>query len=219
MHPDLSYPLTFEDGYITSLVIEHQDFFRRFLEDLVLQIDGYDGDAVLSKNNTPISFSNFATVISSFIPFEINQKPLLTKLVASLEKTALDETHYLASMELLQHIESYFEGLFYEYPCDMGCTKLSLSSLIRSVGIEFNGEYTHPIEKILDYMELVREFEKRDKLFIFVNMRSYFSTSTMESFLATALSHGHRILLLDGWSHSKLSCEQRLTIDTDLCEI
>ena len=217
MHPEMERALTFCEGEITSLVIENQEFFRKFIEDILWQIDGNDGEAILSIDHTPVAFSKHAALLSSFVPFDINQKALLSKITSALEKTAIDEGHYLASMELVRQIQSYFDDLFFEYPCELGVTKLSISSLIRSAGVEIRECYEHPIEKVLNYMELVREFD-RDRLFIFVNMRSYFSDDTMEKFLSTVLSHDYRILLLDGWSHPLLSIELRYTVDADLCE-
>lgn len=75
----------------------------------------------------------------------------------------------------------------------------------------------YPLERLIDYMELVREFE-RDKLFVYVNLRSFFSHEEIERFLRTALDHGYRILLIDAQSHEKLQLENRVTVDNDLCE-
>ena len=76
---------------------------------------------------------------------------------------------------------------------------------------------TTQCEKILDYMELVRELE-REKLFILVNIRSYFNDETMEKFIETVLLHDHKILMLESQSRKRLTRTQRLTIDSDLCE-
>lgn len=74
------------------------------------------------------------------------------------------------------------------------------------------------LERLLDYMELVRCYD-REKLFIFVNLRSYFPDDSIRRFLQTALDHQYRLLLVDAWEHPKLPEEQRLIIDKDLCEI
>lgn len=71
--------------------------------------------------------------------------------------------------------------------------------------------------KILDYMELVREFD-RDKLFITVNMRAYFDDVLIEQFMKTAISHEFRILMLESNAYRALPYEKRTTIDADLCE-
>ena len=101
--------------------------------------------------------------------------------------------------------------------CD---SKRSVSTLLKAVGIEIRDEYEGhrgEVEKVLDYMELVREFD-RDKLFITVNMRSFFDDDIIHQFQKTALSHEFKILMLESQSYPHLPLEKRITIDEDLCE-
>ena len=66
-------------------------------------------------------------------------------------------------------------------------------------------------------MELVRELD-HDRLFIMVNMRSYFTDEDMQTFVESASLHGFRVLLLESSARRKLKHTQRYTIDEDLCE-
>jgi CRISPR-associated protein Csn2 len=62
-------------------------------------------------------------------------------------------------------------------------------SLIKSAGIEIRNSYEGRFgdaEKLIDYMELVREFDC-DKLFITVNMRSFFADDIVKKFIETAM--------------------------------
>lgn len=74
-----------------------------------------------------------------------------------------------------------------------------------------------PLEKIFEYMELVRELD-RDRLFIMINMRTYFSCSEMEEFVQIALLHDFKLLLLESVSFPPIKNTKRYTIDEDLCE-
>lgn len=85
-------------------------------------------------------------------------------------------------------------------------------------GLHFNTVYRNPIEKLIDYMSLVREFD-RDKLFVFVNLRSWFTDDEVSLFVNTVLAHKHMILLIDNCEYPKLENERRIIIDRDLCEI
>ena len=73
------------------------------------------------------------------------------------------------------------------------------------------------IEKIFSYMELVRELD-RDKLFIMVNMRSYFTDKDMEIFTQSVCLHDFKVLLLEAFEFPKLKNTKRFVIDSDLCE-
>lgn len=88
----------------------------------------------------------------------------------------------------------------------------------KSVGITLRDDYPDALERLLDYMELVRCYE-RNKLFIFVNLRSYFPDDSIQRFLQTAMGHQYTLLLVDAWEHPRLPEERRLIIDKDLCEI
>ena len=89
--------------------------------------------------------------------------------------------------------------------------------ILKAIGIEIPDNYKDPLDKILDYMELVRDFD-RDKLFIFVNLRSFFPDEKLKLFFEAVLSHGFQIMLIDGREYDRLNSERRVTIDKDLCE-
>ncbi len=216
--PQISAPIEFRENVLNSLVIENQPLFRSLIEDFHCQINGFDGFSVLSLNNSPVDIAKNVELITSFVPFELNRKSLIGKIISSLEKTAINETHYVRTSQLLSSIEKYIEDLTFEYPCDLECSKITVSALLKMVGLQIHEEMGNSLDKIIDYMELVREFEK-DKLFIFVNMRSYYSDEQMEAFVQTVISHKYKILLLDASEHCRLRDEKRVIIDADLCEI
>ena len=96
--------------------------------------------------------------------------------------------------------------------------EVTVGALLKSVGITLRDDYPDALERLLDYMELVRRYE-RNKLFIFVNLRSYFPDDSVQRFLQTAIDHQYTLLLVDAWEHPRLPEERRLIIDKDLCEI
>ena len=65
--------------------------------------------------------------------------------------------------------------------------------------------------------ELVRELD-RDRLFIMINMRTYFSDEEMERFAESACLHDFKVLLVESSSLSRLENAKRYTVDADLCE-
>ena len=71
---------------------------------------------------------------------------------------------------------------------------------------------------LLDYFELVREFEA-DKLLITVNLRSFYSDKSISAFLRSIIDHKYRVLMLESCEHVLLAEEKRVIIDKDLCLI
>lgn len=219
-YSDISGVFCWDQAMIPTLVIENQSFFRKLLADIYQSLDGILTSATLSENYQPLEFSKYAELITDFINFNINRKSLLNKVCVALERNSVSAENYLETQILLSDIEKKVGEWAFEFPCDIVASKISVSNLIRAIGIEINNDYegeSGDAERIIDYMELVREFD-RDKMFITVNMRSYFSDGVIENFMKTAASHGYKVLMIESKSYPLLAYEKRLTIDEDLCE-
>ena len=111
----------------------------------------------------------------------------------------------------------FLDELVFALPGDICCDKCSVAGLLKGMGIRLEDRYEAPLERLLDLMELVREFDQ-DKLFVIVGLRSCFGNEKVGSFFKTVLDHGYRVLLLDCVAKENLPREKRLTIDNDLCE-
>lgn len=183
----------------------------------MLQTEGVQGDCVLSISNKPVEFSRYADVTVQFAPFQINRKSLLTKLCTALEQRALLAENYMNTKELICEIEKYIHCLSEEFPFDINCQKLAIGPVIKAISPEIEESDKSGIEKVFAYMELVRELD-RDRLFIMVNMRTYFSDEDMERFAESACLHDFKVLLLESCSHTILKNSKRFTVDEDLCE-
>lgn len=214
----ISLPIVFDEGVVNSLVIENQRLLYSLIEDISNQLNGSDGDAVLSRDNVPVDISKNLELITSFIPFEVNKKALVNKIISAFEKTALNEAYYMRTSQLTADLERLVSDIAFDFPCEVECDAVAPSALFKAAGLRVSESYSDPLEKILDYMELVREFD-RDKLFAFVNMRAFFSDERMEIFIESVIDHKFNVLLVDSSEHERLNNERRLIIDADLCEI
>lgn len=199
IHSDIDAIFDIDTSYISTLVIESPSLFRKVIKDISLSVDGAMTPAVLSRNNETIDFGKNAELICDLIYFNINQRSLLNKILSSLERSAVSPDNYLETQELLRDIECNISKWAFDFPCDIIATKITAATLLKAVGIELNNDYegeAGDAERIIDYMELVREFD-RDKLFITVNMRSFISDEVMTDFMRTAISHEYKLLMID----------------------
>lgn len=73
-------------------------------------------------------------------------------------------------------------------------------------------------EKLLDYFEMVREFE-RNKLFFTVNLRSFLSDKEAEAFFRSVVMHEFSVIMFENKDYPKSKWEKRLILDADLCTI
>ena len=217
-NPLIESPFITGDTSIPVLVIENKQFFRNLLSDICRQVDGFEGETVLSNNEKQIDFAKNAEIIDSYLTFTINRKNLLTKIVSSLEKEAVSESMYIKSAEIINNIEQYMISLCESFACDLEYSKISIPNLLKMAGITIRDEYNSMLERIIDYMELVREFD-RDKLFLFVNLKTYFSDEEILPFYETVIGHGFNVFLIESTMSDLIEYERRTIIDKDLCEI
>ncbi|MDO5044689.1 MAG: type II-A CRISPR-associated protein Csn2 [Coriobacteriia bacterium] len=218
VYPDINKVFDTEDDYVNELVIENSRLLYALLLDIKQQIKGGEGRAVLSIDDKVQPMSKFAELLLDFFPFEINTRLLLNKASAALERSILQGEQYQRSLELLNEIEKFLIDSSFPFNCDVNFSNITLASLIKACGLSFAEDHDSLCEKIIDYMELVREFDK-NKLFITYNLRCIVSDNEMNKFLDTILAHGYHLIMIESSLHSMLSKEKRYIVDANHCEI
>ena len=126
--------------------------------------------------------------------------------------------YYAETVEIVSKLESFLINLAFDFSCDINYNKLEIGTIIKASCVEISNDYDNLGERIIDYIELVTEFDRR-KLFINVNSRSYLSDSETSDFMQTVLSHGYNVIMIENCEHTRLDKELRYIIDSDLCEI
>ena len=217
VYKDMCHVITFDNGYVNELVVENRKMFFDLVYALSSQVEGADGGCILSISDKPVDFSKNADVITQFAPFSANRKSLLTKLYSALEQKAHLPENYIKTSELLSELEAYMHYLSEDFPFEIECQKIAIGHIIKAISPQIDDNDKKAIENVFSYMELVRELDK-DRLFVMVNMRTYFSDNDMEKFIESVCLHGFKVLLLESNSYNKLKNTKRYTIDDDLCE-
>lgn len=213
-----SDPIPLEEGCVCSLVIENQRMFRTLIKDIHQQINGENGCCVLSENGKPLSLSKYAELFCEIVPFPCNRKTLLTRAIAAIEHRAMETEYFERSRNVFAEIERLLSELCEDYPLVFDGENLSISALLKQVNLTVEEAPENTLESIISYMDMVAEFE-RPKLFLFVNLRSYFSDEELVEFFYTASLRKHRILMIESSVRPLLPGERRVIIDSDLCEI
>lgn len=211
-------PVSIMTDKVTCLVIENQDVFRRFLLEIHAELSGDAGKVILSDDNTILKMAKSVELITEFVSFSLNEKRLLTKLNVMLEQMAANEEHYTDVLALLSETERLMLSISADLPCAVDFTGLQISSLVKMAGVQIVNDSENEIETVFLYMQLVREL-LGEKLFIFVNMRAFFSDKDMQDFVDTVTAHQFYVLLLDGHEYATLDRTRGFILDYDLCVI
>ena len=149
---------------------------------------------------------------------KLNKKILINKVINRMQKLAMDEEHYYQTNELIILLESYLLDLSVELTGDIEFSKITWENIIKAVGIGFTENYDSLAEKILDYMELVREYDS-EKMFITLNLRSYISDDEMNKFVNDVVARGYKLLMVENSEYPIIEHEKRYIIDADKCII
>lgn len=201
-----------------AVVVENQDLFRNFIEDISNQCSGDDGEIILSSDNVPIPICKHIDVIKDFAPFNINTKQLISKLSSIAEKTAIDEAHFAKTSVLMSEIERYIYDIFFDIPFNIECHKLSFPSLLKTASISVLNDFESPLEAVLDYMSFISCCNK-DKLFVTVNISNYFNKKDIERFANSISDKQINLLMVESNDKFLPECIKRVIIDADFCEI
>lgn len=203
---------------IHSIVVENPKYYYNMVKDFMDQMEGKEGGWTVSENDKPLAVNKCVEVLFDFISINVNQKTLIAKIVNEMERMANKEENINGTMQLLSDIERFVLYLNEDFDLSINCDKLTISQLLKSIGISVSVETDDLIEILYSYMQLVRQFIG-DKLFVFVNLRSFVSQKQFSDFAMTIIGHGYQVIFLENKEYDKIAKESRLIIDQDLCEI
>lgn len=207
-----------ESGMFNSIIVENQNYYYQLVRDLKLQMDGKEGGWVLSEKDKPLVISKNVELFIDYFDINCNHKTIITKIISALEKTASDNEYIDATLQLLADVERYIYNLSEDYEIMIDCDKVTISQLLKAMGISVYIDSEELTEVLYTYMQIFRQFVG-DRLFVFVNMRSYVSNIQFDEFIKTIINHGYQAIFLENKEYPILENERRLIIDEDLCEI
>jgi len=217
-HKNIESVLEFGDN-IPVLIIENPDYYTKLVSELIAQTNGYDGGFIIFENGVQLTFGIVDLILS---PFEIstNSKTMLTRLYKKLIEKINNEDFMQDMLDIQSKVANFISNIVddFETPIDFS-PDIDFNYLFKSADIKFEENSNVDLcEKLVDYMKIVREFDK-DKLFIFIGLKNYISKEKLEEFYKTIIANEYQIILFENISREKINCEKAVVIDDDLCEI
>lgn len=216
--PDFVMPFDLYDDKINLLVIENKNMFYSFVKELYDLTMGKESNIVLSENDIPIKISKVVDLVTHFIPFEINNKKILTKLYDKLNKASAEAELFADTYNLELELRSYIVKLCDNYSFELEFDdNIDIKSLLKAVNLRFSENYDTLPEKLFEYMTNMRDLDG-DKLFILVNFCTYVSNEDLQLFVETAVNHRFNLLLIESRDTMLGNNVNKRVIDNDLCE-
>ncbi len=216
-HPLLQSPIEFKENRVPVLIVENGQLFRRLIGDLLAQENGEPGEFALSENAGLIEIGkNVQMTLNPLFP-ELDGRRIATKIQQMAVTAAEDQPGKTA--ECLAALNDYGAALTAAIPFNVTFSEMeSADDVVKALAFRVDTEEMSVPEQLLEMMRLHREcFRKR--LFVFVNLKSFFSENEITLFYQSVFYEKLSVLLLEsGQKEPVRPCEEVRIIDKDLCE-
>lgn len=221
VHPDFTLPIIEENSYICyEWIMESPEYFSRYVQELFNQMNGGEGNFVLSSDEKELDISKTMEIIVNPLSVNINDRKIINKLYSELSQTAYDSENYLATQGILADIQKYFLNLEQagNYMLEMD-SEIDITALFKALNIKLEIFADDFFEMLNQYIKIAAELMKK-KIVVFVNLGSYLSKEQLEELLKNAAYNEIILLLIENQQKDYfLEDTKCIIIDKDGCEI
>lgn len=221
IHPDLELPIIDESSCICyEWIVESPELFSKYVQGLLAQINGGDGNFVFCIDEKEIDLSKSIELIINPFSVNINDRRIVNKLYSELSKTAYDSENYLYTQNILADIQKYFLNLEQSsnYILEMD-SEIDITALLKALNVRLEIFADDFFEMLNQYIKIIAELMKK-KVVGFVNISSFFTKQQLEELIKNAAYNEMKLLLIE--NHQKeysLNDTRCIIIDKDGCEI
>ena len=220
-HPDWQYQIRCGDGNATILSIENPILMRKYIGDLLLQIEGEDGDFVLSEDNEEVPIYIKVAAITSPLSFSIEDKRIQSKLNSMLKSFAVSSDMYAETSEVLSSVVQYGNSIAEKFPLPIAFEEPDSDYLLKILGFVPEYDYESQLEKLVEYMNLMHSFCGFE-CFVLIGMCWFFTFDEIKLLIDNCRSLKHSLILVEGRLPDKILEDktiEKVIIDIDGCEI
>lgn len=213
-------PVIILDEYTpVVLSLESPQLFRDFLCDFQNQLDIGEGQFTLSENDKIVQLHKSVDFLLDPTNTDINQKKILQKLYASLNKEANDAKLFEETLEIKSSVNKFLLDLEYEseYILEHD-VDFDLKGLFSATNLRFVQERSDFLARLSKYIEISRKF-LGFKALVLVNISSYLSSEEIKLLWDAAAYNKLAILMIESNYTVKIAEEKLIIIDKDLCVV
>ena len=219
VHPDWNRQIVFRENRVQVVCIENARYFSRVVEDLVRQRQTGTGPFVLSDGNEIYDLSKTAELGLSPFLLDFDNKKIQSTILKRLQQIANDEELH-ESQEIRRLILQYLIRLTDRLDVDVSTSpEIDILQVVKLANVRPAVDEDSLETRLLDYFSLLKDVLET-KLIVAVNLRSYFSSESLQMFYETLLLKKTPLLLSENFArYGKIPNEDWLIVDEDLCEI
>lgn len=204
VYPPLGLEISMQNDKVQTIVIEDPRLFYEITDDIYRQIDGNNGDTVISENYVPLQLSRSADIITQFIPFTTNKKDIVSGVYLKLKEKAVNELFYNSTQELYSYVEKYLYALVEDADTELDfCRPGDISAILKAFDLHIVETDKKLNERLLEYMLASREYKKRT-VFVTAGLRNYITAREATDLFQSVLLNGLTLICLENQANSLL---------------
>ena len=210
--------LDFPENEIQVLRIESSSIFLELVEMFWKQSQTGEGEFVYSRSNMEKRLDKEADLILNPFQIDINNRKILTKVYQELKENALGP-HLEETLKVENHLEQFIIALCNDADYPLSYTENpDITSFFKLYEVKLDETDTDTIQRLVQYVKMMHRV-LNTQLFIFVNLKDYFSNELLEELYRTLLYEKVGILLVERHESEKIVPERVTIIDKDACLI
>ena len=220
INEDINNSIIFEENKTNILVIENKKFYVEYIETLLSQIDGNFGKFSLFSENKELKISEKIEVIMNIFDLEINNKKIINKIYAELEKLSMDSEILIETKNIENELLKYMYHLSEKYDYQLEIEhEIDLKDLFKLFSVKLSSDFSNKLEEIVEYIELVSKILKKE-IFILINFYTFLTKEEIVELYKECFYKKIKLLFIENKKPDIINSEEKLfIIDNDLCEI
>ena len=151
---DLGRPIELDCNRATEWVIESPELFVQYTQMLYQQMEGAEGEFILSENDEILDFPKQAEIILNPFGLDFNDRRIQKKLYSELQKAAYGENAFLDTQKIEAELKNYIYQLEYISGYDISVNEeLDLTGIFKALDVQMD-------EPELDFCERLQRCTK-----------------------------------------------------------
>lgn len=218
IHSEYQLEIYLKENEIIILTIENQKAYRDILSDLWKQVEGGEGEIILSEGEKIKKISKDMEVIFNPFGLDCNNRKVINKLYQELKEIS-EETLIQEYAEVNKNIIEYLEKIVQHVPYALEFDlDLDLNTLLKMYNVRISSLSEGLLENIIEYMRTMSRI-CNVRIFTFVGLKQYLTSDELEQLYEFVFYEKIYLISIESIFIKRLEGEKCWILDKDLCII
>lgn len=218
VYPQYQMEIDEVEQHIIVLSIENSKAYRDILSDLCNQIEGLEGEVIISEKERIIKISKEVELIFNPFSLDCNNKKVITRLHQEL-KDQMNENLIEETAKINQSILEYLEKVIYQVPYALDYNvDFDAMNLLKMYEVKVDNLAEDLLEKIVEYVKAMNRICNM-RIFVFVGLKQYLTENELEQLYEFIFYEHIYLIILEPKFTKVLNGEKSCILDSDLCII